>query len=66
MSLLGLDLFIGGEGGVPIVIDLNADPAGGLLGDLLCGLAGGFPLTDLLGPILDIVTALNTLLGLLG
>jgi hypothetical protein len=66
LSLLGLDLFIGGEGGVPIVVDLNADPAGGLLGQLLCGLAGGVPITGPLGQLLEIIGALNTLLGLLG
>jgi hypothetical protein len=66
LSLLGLNLTVGGQGGVPIVVDLTANPAGGLLGQLLCGLAGGTPLTGALGQILDIVNALNTLLGLLG
>jgi hypothetical protein len=66
LSLLGLDLFISGEGGVPIVVDLNAEPGGGLLGGLLCGLAGGVPITGPLDQLLQIIEALNTLLGLLG
>ena len=64
LNLLGLNLFIGGEGGVPIVIDLTADPSGGLLGQLLCGLAGGIPVP--LQQLTDFLNALNTLLGLLG
>jgi hypothetical protein len=69
LNLLGLNLFIGGEGGVPILIDLDASPSEGLLGQILCGLAGGLPLDDLIGNLqglLDFLNALNALLGLLG
>lgn len=69
LNLLGLNLFIGGEGGVPILIDLDASPSEGLLGQILCGLAGGLPLDDLIGGlqgVLDFLNALNALLGLLG
>lgn len=69
LDLLGLNLFIGGEGGVPILIDLDATPSEGILGQILCGLAGGLPLDDLIGQLedlLDFLNALNALFGLLG
>jgi len=69
LNLLGLNLFIGGEGGVPILIDLDATPSEGLLGQILCGLAGGLPLDDLIGGVqnlLDFLNALNGLFNLLG
>ena len=40
-----------------IVLNITANPAGGLLGQLLCSLAGGLPLTtiaDILNQILDL------------
>ena len=48
LNLLGLVLTI--EGGVPIIVDITADPSGGLLGQLLCSLAGlldGGPLNQI-------------------
>jgi hypothetical protein len=69
LNLLGLNLFIGGEGGVPILIDLDATQAEGILGQVLCGLAGGLPLDDLIGGLQDLLAfleALNALFGLLG
>ena len=69
LSLLGLNIFIGGLDGGPLLVDITATPGGGLLGDLLCGLAGGPP-TGPLGDIADalngLVDAINQLLGLLG
>jgi hypothetical protein len=64
LNLLGLNLFIGGPNNTPIIIDLTADPTGGLLGQLLCGLAGGIPLD--LSQLIQLVTLLNQLFGLLG
>jgi hypothetical protein len=64
LSLLGLNLFIGGADGGPILVELTADAAGGLLGQLLCGLAGGVPLD--LGQLLQVLDLLNQLFGLLG
>jgi hypothetical protein len=65
LNLLGLNLFIGAEDGGPIVVDITADPSGGLLGQLLCGLAGGAPLPGL-AQLTQFLQALNALLGLLG
>jgi len=36
----------------PICLEIDAIPSGGLLGQLLCGIAGGTQSLDLLGPIL--------------
>jgi hypothetical protein len=69
LDLLGLNLFIGGAGDVPILIDLDATPSEGLLGQILCGLAGGLPLGGLIGglqDLLDFLNALNALFGLFG
>jgi hypothetical protein len=60
LNLLGLEVTIEGEGGVPIIIDIDADPSGGLLGQLLCGLAGGGG-----GPLQQIIGLLNDLLDVL-
>lgn len=59
LRLLGLNLNID-----QITIDLTAVPAGGLLGQLLCALAGGVDLD--LGDLLNLAALLNALLGLLG
>ena len=48
----------------PIIIELTADPPGGLLGQLLCGLAGGLPLN--LSQLIQLVQLLNQLFNLLG
>jgi hypothetical protein len=59
LSLLGLIVHLDQ---VHLVID--ADPAGGLLGQLLCGLAGGVPPTPVPG-VAQIVAVLNAILALL-
>lgn len=64
LSLLGLNLFVGGLDGGPILVELTADAAGGLLGQLLCGLAGGVPLD--LSQLIQVLALLNALFGLLG
>jgi hypothetical protein len=64
LSLLGLNLFVGGLDGGPILVELTADAAGGLLGQLLCGLAGGVPLD--LSQLIQLLELLNQLFGLLG
>jgi hypothetical protein len=67
LNLLGLNIQIGGgpEGTLPIVVEITADPSGGLLGSLLCSLAGGLPLGEL-GDLIQFLTLLNQLFGLLG
>jgi hypothetical protein len=66
LDLLGLVIDI-----APIAIDITAVPGGGLLGDLLCALAGllsGINLgqlgnvLQLLGDLLDILNQINTIL----
>jgi hypothetical protein len=64
LNLLGLNLFVGGPNNTPIIIEITTDPAGGLLGQLLCGLAGGLPLD--LSQLIQLVQLLNQLFGLLG
>ena len=66
LNLLGLNIQIGGgpQGTLPIVVDITADPSGGLLGQLLCGLAGGTPLN--LSQLIQLVQLLNQLFMLLG
>lgn len=66
LNLLGLEVTIEGQGGVPIIIDLTADPSGGLLGQLLCGLAGGLPIPGVGDAIQQIIDILNDLLAILG
>ena len=63
LNLLGLEVHLN-----QVVLDIDADPTGGLLGALLAALAG-LNLGDLLGLIGDIgdlADFLNLLLGLLG
>jgi hypothetical protein len=45
LNLLGLLVHLGGgaSGNDPLHLTITADPAGGLLGNLLCSLAGGVP-----------------------
>jgi hypothetical protein len=45
LNLLGLMVHLGGgaSGNDPLHLTITADPTGGLLGSLLCGLAGGTP-----------------------
>jgi hypothetical protein len=65
LNLLGLNLYIGGPDNTPLIVDLTADPSGGLLGSLLCGLAGG-PLVGPLDDLLAILGFLNEILAILG
>jgi hypothetical protein len=44
------------------VLDIDADPTGGLLGSLLCAVAN---LLNIGGPLADLVGLLNQILGLL-
>jgi hypothetical protein len=57
LNLLGLEVHLN-----KIVLDIDADPTGGLLGALLCAVAN---LLNLGGPLADSVGLLNQILGLL-
>ena len=57
LDLLGLEVHLD-----RVVLDIDADPTGGLLGSLLCAVAN---LLDIGGPLADIVGLLNQILGLL-
>ena len=57
LDLLGLEVHLN-----RIVLDIDADPTGGLLGSLLCAVAN---LLGAGGPLADIVDLLNQILGLL-
>ncbi|MBB2990273.1 hypothetical protein FHR72_001741 [Mycolicibacterium iranicum] len=56
LNLLGLNVHLD-----QVVLDITADPAGGLLGQLLCSLAGGIG-----GPLAPIINLLNQILAALG
>lgn len=59
LDLLGLDVDLYGKTKAnPVIVTINAVPSQGLLGQLLCGLAGGTGVTSLGG--------LQSLLGSLG
>lgn len=47
-----------------VVLTITADPSGGLLGQLLCSLAGGLPAPP--NPLQPIIDLLNQILALLG
>jgi hypothetical protein len=57
LDLLGLEVHLD-----RIVLDIDADPTGGLLGQLLCAVAN---LLNIGGPLADIVALLNQILALL-
>ena len=57
LDLLGLQVHLN-----KVVLDIDADPTGGLLGALLCAVAN---LLDVGGPLADIVGLLNQILALL-
>ena len=57
LDLLGLQVHLD-----KIVLDIDADPTGGLLGSLLCAVAN---LLNTGGPLADIVSLLNQILALL-
>ena len=55
LDLLGLEVHLD-----RVVLDIDADPSGGLLGQLLCAIAN---LLDIGGPLADIVALLNQILA---
>ena len=57
LDLLGLEVHLD-----KVVLDIDADPSGGLLGSLLCAVAN---LLNINGPLADIVGLLNQILALL-
>lgn len=57
LDLLGLEVHLD-----RVVLDIDADPGGGLLGQLLCAVAN---LLDIGGPLADIASLLNQILDLL-
>jgi hypothetical protein len=57
LDLLGLEVHLN-----RVVLDIDADPSGGLLGSLLCAVAN---LLDAGGPLADLVGLLNQILALL-
>ena len=57
LDLLGLQVHLD-----KVVLDIDADPSGGLLGSLLCAVAN---LLDIGGPLADIAALLNQILALL-
>ncbi len=59
LNLLGLIVHLD-----EVHLDIDADPAGGLLGSLLCSLAGGIPPTPAPG-VTQIVALLNAILAIL-
>jgi hypothetical protein len=59
LNLLGLMVHLD-----QVNLDITADPAGGLLGQLLCSLAGGLPSPP--NPLQPIIDLLNQILGILG
>ncbi len=63
LNLLGLNVQIGGgeDGLDPIAVIITADPTGGLLGQLLCALAGGGPLAQIVGLLNQILAILQGL-----
>jgi hypothetical protein len=46
LNLLGLNVALDDCEDGPVTIDVNANPEGGLLGQVLCGIAGGIDLDD--------------------
>jgi hypothetical protein len=63
LTLLGLNVHLDDCENGPVQVCLSASEGQGLLGDLLCGLAGGGILPDL-GAIEDLVGAIGDLLNL--
>jgi hypothetical protein len=53
LNLLGLQVHLD-----QVVLDITADPTGGILGQLLCSLAGG-------GPLAQLISLLNQILAIL-
>ena len=63
LTLLGLKVYLHNCEDGPVQVCISASAGEGLLGDLLCGLAGGGILPDL-GQLLDIIDAIGDLLDL--
>jgi hypothetical protein len=63
LTLLGLNVHLDDCEGGPVQVCLSASEGEGLLGDLLCGLAGGGILPDL-GAIQDLIGAIEDILNL--
>jgi hypothetical protein len=75
LDLLGLNVAVGGgiippgsQAAQPITINITADPTGGLLGQLLCGLTNslGGSLSTLSGQLNQLSATLTSLVSLLG
>jgi ABC-type transporter Mla subunit MlaD len=71
LNLLGLGVHLDDCDDGPVTVDVTADPEGGLLGQLLCGLAGGIDLggidlDDLVGRVDDLIGRLGDLADQLG
>ena len=47
VPLLGVNVHLDDCNDGPVTVDVTADPAGGLLGSLLCGIAGGIDVGDI-------------------
>ena len=62
LSLLGLNVSLDNCAGGPVTLDITATPGGGLLGDLLCSLAGN-PLNNITPPVLRL---LQQIVGIIG
>lgn len=63
LTLLGLNVYLHNCEDGPVQVCVSASEGEGLLGDLLCGLAGGGTLIDL-GSLLDLLNAIGGLDGL--
>jgi hypothetical protein len=55
LNLLGLRVELNDCEGGPVTIDITADPEGGLLGSLLCGLLGPIVLPDTVNTLQDLM-----------
>ena len=70
LDLLGLSVDLDDCNGGPVTVDVTADPNGGLLGSLLCGLAdgglGGVNVGQLIGRIDNLIDRLTDLADRLG
>jgi len=62
LSLLGLNVSLDNCANGPVTLDITATPGAGLLGDLLCSLAGN-PLNTLTPPVLQL---LRQIIGIIG
>lgn len=64
LSILGLNVSLDDCSGGPVTVDITATPGGGLLGDLLCSLAGEFnPNNPDTRPVLALLRQIVRLLG---